>query len=62
MLSYDEKLTFYSRVIKTEHDKLKQRVEDDINLGFLLVDFLESNGFEVKLLRLQKNALKNPGR
>lgn len=24
-------------------------VEDDIHLGFLLVDFLESNGFEVKL-------------
>lgn len=26
-------------------------VEDDINLGFLLVDFLENNGFEVKLYR-----------
>jgi DNA-binding response OmpR family regulator len=26
-------------------------VEDDINLGFLLVDFLETNGFEVKLYR-----------
>lgn len=26
-------------------------VEDDKNLGFLLVDFLESNGFEVKLYR-----------
>jgi DNA-binding response OmpR family regulator len=26
-------------------------VEDDINLGFLLVDFLESDGFEVKLYR-----------
>ncbi|HNW49723.1 MAG TPA: response regulator transcription factor [Prolixibacteraceae bacterium] len=26
-------------------------VEDDTNLGFLLVDFLESNGFEVKLYR-----------
>lgn len=25
--------------------------EDDINLGFLLVDFLESNAFEVKLYR-----------
>ncbi|MFC2097480.1 response regulator transcription factor [Bacteroidota bacterium] len=24
-------------------------VEDDINLGFLVVDFLESNGFDVKL-------------
>jgi DNA-binding response OmpR family regulator len=26
-------------------------VEDDTSLGFLLVDFLESNGFEVKLFR-----------
>lgn len=26
-------------------------VEDDVNLGFLLVDFLETNGFEVKLFR-----------
>ncbi len=26
-------------------------VEDDINLGFLLIDFLESNSFEVKLYR-----------
>lgn len=26
-------------------------VEDDINMGFLLVDFLEANGFEVKLYR-----------
>jgi len=26
-------------------------VEDDINLGFLLVEFLESNGFDVKLCR-----------
>jgi DNA-binding response OmpR family regulator len=26
-------------------------VEDDINLGFLLVEFLESNGFEVKLYK-----------
>jgi DNA-binding response OmpR family regulator len=26
-------------------------VEDDINLGFLLVDFLEANGFEVRLYR-----------
>ncbi len=26
-------------------------VEDDVNLGFLLVDFLESNGFDVKLYR-----------
>ena len=26
-------------------------VEDDINLGFLLVDFLESDGFEVKLYK-----------
>ena len=26
-------------------------VEDDVNLGFLLVDFLEADGFEVKLYR-----------
>jgi DNA-binding response OmpR family regulator len=26
-------------------------VEDDVNLGFLLQDFLETNGFEVKLFR-----------
>jgi len=26
-------------------------VEDDVNLGFLLVDFLEVNGFDVKLYR-----------
>lgn len=26
-------------------------VEDDVNLGFMLVEFLESNGFEVKLYR-----------
>lgn len=26
-------------------------VEDDVNLGFLLVDFLEANGFDVKLYR-----------
>jgi len=32
--------------------KMKPRiliVEDDVNLGFLLVEYLESNGFEVKL-------------
>ncbi len=35
-------------------NELKSRiilVEDDVNLGFLLVDFLEINGFEVKLYR-----------
>ena len=26
-------------------------VEDDVNLGFLLQDFLEMNGFEIKLYR-----------
>jgi DNA-binding response OmpR family regulator len=26
-------------------------VEDDVNLGFLLVDFLEANGYEVRLYR-----------
>jgi two-component system phosphate regulon sensor histidine kinase PhoR len=30
----DEKLTFYSRVIKTEHDKLKQRVEELLKTSF----------------------------
>jgi DNA-binding response OmpR family regulator len=33
-------------------------VEDDVNLGFLLVDFLESNGFEVKLYRDGLSALQ----
>ena len=32
-------------------------VEDDINLGFLLVDFLEANGFEVKLYKDGLSAL-----
>ncbi|MBA7567927.1 Response regulator MprA [subsurface metagenome] len=33
-------------------------IEDDVNLGFLLVDFLEANGFEVKLYRDGLSALK----
>ncbi len=33
-------------------------VEDDLNLGFLLVDFLDSNGFEVKLYRDGQSALQ----
>lgn len=33
-------------------------VEDDLNLGFLLVEFLESNGFEVKLYRDGNSALQ----
>lgn len=33
-------------------------VEDDVNLGFLLVDFLESNGFKVKLYRDGQSALQ----
>ena len=33
-------------------------VEDDTSLGFLLVDFLESNGFEVKLYRDGESGLK----
>ncbi|MCX6326611.1 MAG: response regulator transcription factor [Bacteroidia bacterium] len=33
-------------------------VEDDVNLGFLLVDFLEANGFEVKLYRDGLSGLK----
>lgn len=32
--------------------------EDDVNLGFLLVDFLESNGFEVKLYRDGHSAMQ----
>ncbi|MFO7621820.1 MAG: response regulator transcription factor [Bacteroidales bacterium] len=32
-------------------------IEDDVNLGFLLVDFLEANGFEVKLYRDGLSAL-----
>ena len=31
--------------------------EDDVNLGFLLVDFLESKGFEVKLYKDGQSAL-----
>ena len=33
-------------------------VEDDLNLGFLLVDFLEANDFEVKLYRDGLSALQ----
>ena len=33
-------------------------VEDDTSLGFLLVDFLESNGFNVKLYRDGESGLK----
>jgi DNA-binding response OmpR family regulator len=33
-------------------------VEDDVNLGFLLVDFLETNGYEVKLYRDGLSGLK----
>lgn len=33
-------------------------VEDDTSLGFLLVDFLESNGFDVKLYRDGDSGLK----
>jgi len=32
--------------------------EDDVNLGFLLVEFLEANGYEVKLYRDGLSALK----
>jgi DNA-binding response OmpR family regulator len=35
----------------TEHQTKILLVEDDTNLGFLLVDFLESNNFVVKLYR-----------
>ena len=33
-------------------------VEDDISMGFLLVDFLESNGFDVKLYKDGKRGLE----
>ncbi len=33
-------------------------VEDDISMGFLLVDFLESNGFDVKLYKDGKKGLE----
>jgi len=33
-------------------------VEDNVNLGFLLVDFLETNGFEVKLYKDGTSALR----
>jgi len=33
-------------------------VEDNVNLGFLLVDFLETNGFEVKLYKDGESALR----
>jgi DNA-binding response OmpR family regulator len=33
-------------------------VEDDINMGFLLVDFLESDGFEVKLYKDGESGFK----
>jgi DNA-binding response OmpR family regulator len=45
--------------MKTEEIKIKILVvEDDLNLGFLLVDFLESNGFEVTLFRDGEAGLK----
>jgi DNA-binding response OmpR family regulator len=40
-----------------ERNKKILLVEDDVNLGFLLVDFLETNGFEVKLYRDGLSAL-----
>ncbi|PLX14510.1 MAG: DNA-binding response regulator, partial [Marinilabiliales bacterium] len=33
-------------------------VEDDTNLGFLLLEFLEANGFDVKLYRDGISGLK----
>ena len=36
-------------------------VEDDTNLGFLLLEFLETNGFDVKLYRDGVSALKGFG-
>ena len=32
--------------------------EDDLNLGFLMVEFLESHGYQVKLYRDGESALK----
>ena len=34
-------------------------VEDDISLGFLLMEFLESEGFQVKLCRDGQSGLSN---
>lgn len=34
-------------------------VEDDLNLGFLLVEFLESHGLDVKLYRDGESALES---
>ncbi|HEX2970630.1 MAG TPA: response regulator transcription factor [Bacteroidales bacterium] len=48
-----------------EKEKIKiLLVEDDINLGFLLVDFLESNDYEVRLCKDGESGLKgfNQGR
>ena len=45
----------------SEHNIKIIIVEDDLNLGFLLVEFLESNGFEVKLYRDGLSALKGFG-
>ena len=33
-------------------------VEDDTNLGFLIVEYLESNGFDVKLYRDGESGLR----
>lgn len=41
-----------------QHNQKIILVEDDVNLGFLLVEFLESNGFEVKLYRDGTTALQ----
>jgi DNA-binding response OmpR family regulator len=44
--------------MNTEQNRKILLIEDDVNLGFLLVDFLEANGFEVKLYRDGLSALK----
>jgi len=44
--------------MNTEQNRKILLIEDDVNLGFLLVDFLEANGFEVKLYRDGPSALK----
>jgi len=55
-LQFDFRVQFlFEKKIKNVTKSMKRTkillVEDDTSLGFLLVDFLESNGFEVKLYR-----------
>lgn len=45
-------------MLENQHKTKIILVEDDVNLGFLLVEFLESNGFNVKLYRDGNSALQ----